>query len=59
MERRETLASHCGGREEFVVLGWTLPAGSRIGRGVLHLGYYDPEGRLQYAGGVGTGFDDG
>ena len=26
--------------------------------GALHLGYYDPDGRLHYAGGVGTGFSD-
>ncbi len=48
----------CSGREEFVVLGWTPPGGSRVGIGALHVGYYDPEGRLHYAGGVGTGFDD-
>lgn len=48
----------CQGREEFVVLGWTLPAGSRSGLGALHLGYYDPGGALHYAGGVGTGFSD-
>jgi bifunctional non-homologous end joining protein LigD len=48
----------CGRREEFVVVGWTLPAGSRIGLGALHLGYFDPEGQLHYAGAVGTGFDD-
>ncbi len=46
----------CGGREEFVVLGWTAPQGSRTGLGSLHLGYYDPAGRLHYVGGVGTGF---
>lgn len=48
----------CGLREAFVVIGWTLPAGSRVGIGALHLGYYDPEGRLHYAGAVGTGFDE-
>jgi bifunctional non-homologous end joining protein LigD len=47
----------CRGREEFVVLGWTPPAGSRVGFGSLHVGYYDAKGRLYYAGGVGTGFD--
>jgi len=46
----------CAGREELLVLGWTEPAGSRTGLGALHLGYYDADGRLQYAGGVGTGF---
>ncbi len=48
----------CQDREEFVVLGWTPPRGSRTGLGALHLGYYDPSGGLHYAGGVGTGFSD-
>jgi bifunctional non-homologous end joining protein LigD len=48
----------CQGREEFLVLGWTEPAGSRVGIGSLQLGYYDPDGNLQFAGGVGTGFSD-
>ena len=46
------------GREEFVVLGWTPPGGSRTGLGSLHLGYYDPRGKLHYAGGGGSGFSD-
>ncbi|MBN9509219.1 MAG: DNA ligase D [Alphaproteobacteria bacterium] len=54
---RDWLKLKCQGREEFVVLGWTPPAGSRRGFGALHLGYYDPEGALHYAGGVGSGFD--
>lgn len=49
----------CAGREEFVVLGWTPPHRSRVGIGALELGFYDPDGRLHYAGGVGTGFTDG
>lgn len=48
----------CGGREEFVVLGWTPPAGSRTGLGSLHVGFYDADGGMHYAGGVGTGFSD-
>jgi bifunctional non-homologous end joining protein LigD len=48
----------CLGREEFVVLGWTPPVGSRTGLGALHLGYFDAPGALHYAGGVGTGFSD-
>jgi bifunctional non-homologous end joining protein LigD len=55
---RDWLKVKCQGREEFLVLGWTEPAGSRTGLGALHLGYYDTEGRLHYAGGVGTGFSD-
>lgn len=46
----------CQGREEFVVLGWTPPAGGRKELGVLQLGFYAPNGSLHDAGGVGTGF---
>ena len=48
----------CRGREEFVVLGWTPPGGSRTGLGSLHLGYHDPQGKLHYAGGAGSGFSE-
>ena len=48
----------CLGRDEFIVLGWTPPGGSRTGIGALHLGYFDPEGGLHYAGAVGTGFSN-
>jgi bifunctional non-homologous end joining protein LigD len=47
----------CLNREEFVVIGWADPEGSRPFLGALLLGYYDPEGRLNYAGRVGTGID--
>jgi bifunctional non-homologous end joining protein LigD len=47
----------CLHREEFVVIGWTDPEGSRPFLGALLLGYYDPAGRLIYAGRVGTGID--
>lgn len=46
----------CMGREEFIVVGFTPPAGSRVGLGALQLGYFDPSGRLHYAGAVGSGF---
>ena len=55
---RDWLKVKCAGREEFVILGWTEPAGSRTGLGSLHLGYYDKTGGLHYAGGVGSGFSD-
>ena len=55
---QDWLKVKCQGREELLVLGWTEPAGSRTGLGALHLGYYDPAGRMHYAGGVGTGFSD-
>jgi bifunctional non-homologous end joining protein LigD len=45
----------CLHREEFVVVGWTDPEGSRPYLGALLLAYYDPDGRLVYAGRVGTG----
>ena len=48
----------CANREEFIVLGWTPPAGRREGIGSLHLGFHDPAGALHYVGGVGTGFKD-
>ncbi len=37
--------------------GFTEPQGSRKGLGALLLGYYQ-KNKLQYAGKVGTGFDD-
>jgi bifunctional non-homologous end joining protein LigD len=47
----------CLNREEFVVVGWTDPEGSRPWLGALLLGYYDPDGRLIYAGRAGTGIN--
>ncbi|HET7569932.1 MAG TPA: DNA ligase D [Gammaproteobacteria bacterium] len=43
---------------EFIVGGYTDPAGSRTGFGALLLGAYDDDGKLAYAGRVGTGFSD-
>ncbi|CAN5847375.1 DNA ligase D [soil metagenome] len=43
--------------QEFVVGGWTEPRGSRQHLGALLLGYYAPDGTLEYAGHTGTGFD--
>jgi bifunctional non-homologous end joining protein LigD len=48
----------CQGRQEFVVLGWTPPGGSRSGCGVLHVGHYDRAGHRHYADGVGTGYSE-
>ena len=45
----------CMNGEEFVVVGWTDPEGSRPWLGALLLAYYDPDGRLIYAGRVGAG----
>lgn len=46
----------CSRDQEFVVVGYTSPKGSRVGLGALLLGYHD-DGELVYAGKVGTGFD--
>ncbi len=48
----------CVRRQEFVVVGYSEPSGSREGFGSLLLGVHDDEGRLTYAGRVGTGFTD-
>src|SRR6201998_3244604 len=45
----------CRHREEFVVVGWSDPEGRRPWLGALLLAYYDPDGRLVYAGRAGTG----
>ena len=42
-------------RQEFVVVGWSDPEGSRPDLGALLLGYYTDDGKLIYAGRVGTG----
>jgi bifunctional non-homologous end joining protein LigD len=42
--------------DDFVVVGYTQPKGSRHGFGALHLGQF-VEGRLVYAGRAGTGFN--
>jgi DNA ligase D-like protein (predicted ligase) len=50
--------SKCLNRQEFVVVGWTDPEGSRPHVGALLLGYYTDDGKLIYAGRVGTGMPD-
>ena len=47
----------CGLRQEFVIGGYTDPQGKRAGLGALLLGTYGKDGALNYAGKVGTGFD--
>lgn len=47
----------CKQRQEFVVVGYTDPKGSRSGFGALLLALHDNDsGELRYAGRVGTGF---
>ena len=48
----------CGLRQEFVIGGYTVPQGARVGIGSLLLGVHDAHGDLRYAGNVGSGFDD-
>jgi bifunctional non-homologous end joining protein LigD len=54
---RNWLKVKCQRRQEFVIAGYTDPAGSRSGFGAILVGVHDDQGRLQYAGRVGTGFD--
>jgi bifunctional non-homologous end joining protein LigD len=54
-DRRTWLKIKCLNREEFVVVGYSDPEGSRHRIGSLLLGYYTPQGKLIYAGRVGTG----
>ncbi len=46
----------CLKRQEFVIGGWTEPAGSRTSLGALLVGYYCGPSELVYCGRVGTGF---
>jgi bifunctional non-homologous end joining protein LigD len=49
----------CKNRQEFVVVGFTDPKGSRNAFGALLLGLHDRDsGELRYAGKVGTGFNE-
>jgi len=52
---RDWLKLKCVLEQEFVVGGYTDPAGSRTDFGALLVGYYEGD-RLRYAGKVGTGY---
>jgi bifunctional non-homologous end joining protein LigD len=54
---RDWLKLKCAHGQELVIGGFTAPRGSRQHLGALLVGYYDEDGRLRYAGKVGTGFD--
>jgi bifunctional non-homologous end joining protein LigD len=55
---RTWLKIKCSHRQEFVVVGYTDPEGSRTAFGALLLAVYDDEGRLVFSGQVGTGFTE-
>jgi len=57
-DRRSWLKTKCLNREEFVVVGWSDPEGSRHRLGALLLGYYTPAGDLVYAGRACTGLPE-
>jgi bifunctional non-homologous end joining protein LigD len=46
----------CHAEQELVIGGYTTPQGSRTDFGALLVGYWE-DGKLSYAGKVGTGFD--
>lgn len=55
---RDWMKVKCSRRQEFVVIGYTPPQGSRTSIGALLLGYFSSDGDLQFAGRVGTGMSD-
>ena len=54
----EWLKAKCLHAQEFAIVGWTPPSGTRVGFGALLLAVHDSDGKLRYIGKVGTGFDD-
>ena len=54
---KDWLKFKCVNEQEFVVLGWTEPRGSRSGLGALLVGYHE-DGELRFGGKVGTGFGE-
>lgn len=55
---KDWLKIKCLKRQEFVIGGYTPPKGERSHFGALLLGVYNNEGQLEYAGNVGTGFNE-
>lgn len=53
---RDWLKFKCLRQQELVIGGFTAPKGSRARFGALLVGYHE-QGRLRYAGKVGTGYD--
>jgi bifunctional non-homologous end joining protein LigD len=52
---KDWLKLKCAWEQELVIGGYTEPRGSRVEFGALLVGYYE-DGRLRYAGKVGTGY---
>lgn len=55
---RDWVKVKCTNRQEFAIVGYTPPSGSRVGFGSLLLAEPGPDGALTFAGKVGTGFSD-
>jgi bifunctional non-homologous end joining protein LigD len=55
---RSWIKLKCRPRQDFVIVGYTAPGGSRTGFGALLLATYDERMKLRFAGKVGTGFDE-
>ncbi|MFP4461976.1 MAG: non-homologous end-joining DNA ligase [Thermotogota bacterium] len=54
---KKWLKFKCSKRQELIIVGYTEPQGERKGFGALLMGYYS-QGKLVYAGKVGTGYTD-
>ena len=54
---KDWLKFKCSNEQEFIVIGWTEPRGSRSGLGALLVGYHEG-GSLRFGGKVGTGFNE-
>ena len=54
----EWLKVKCSTRQEFVIGGYTQPKGRRAHFGSLFLGTFNNKGTLEFAGNVGTGFNE-
>ena len=57
-DRRTWLKIKCLNREEFVVVGWSDPEGSRHRIWALLVGYYTRDDKLVYAGRASTGLTE-
>lgn len=55
---RDWLKIKCIKQQEFIIGGFTKPKGARQSFGSLLIGTYDKSGKLNYAGHVGTGFNE-